>query len=108
MRFELDLPPPPSDRLYISALTIGTSYFVGGLLPLLPYFFTSTTMQGLIWSCVFTGVVLVVFGICKGWVVNKGDGWRKAFKSGLWTLIVGGLAAGGAFGIVRLLDVGQG
>ena len=53
MRFELDLSPPPTGRLYVSALTIGTSYFVGGLLPLIPYFFAATTMEGLMWSCVF-------------------------------------------------------
>lgn len=108
MRFELDLSPPPTGRLYTSALTIGTSYFVGGLLPLIPYFFTSTTMEGLIWSCVLTGFILVVFGMGKSFVVNKGDGWRGAMKSGLWTLIIGGLAAGAAFSMVRLLDVNHG
>jgi vacuolar iron transporter family protein len=109
MRFELELSPPPTGRLYISALTIGTSYFLGGLLPLIPYFFAATTMDGLIWSCVFTGIILVLFGIAKSLMVNSNsrrkDGWRKALKSGIWTLIVGGLAAGGAFVVVRLLDV---
>ena len=108
MRFELELSPPPSGRLYVSALTIGTSYFLGGLLPLIPYFFTATTMDGLIWSCVFTGIVLVLFGVVKSLVLNNQsgrEGWRKAVKSGIWTLIVGGLAAGGAFVVVRLLDV---
>jgi vacuolar iron transporter family protein len=107
MRFELDLAPPPTGRLYISAFTIGTSYFLGGLLPLIPYFFTRTTMEGLIWSCILTGVVLILFGICKSFMVNRIEGWRGAVKSGLWTLIVGGLAAGGAFVVVRLLDVKQ-
>jgi len=108
MRFELDLSPPPTGRLYISALTIGTSYFLGGLLPLIPYFFAATTMDGLIWSCVFTGIILVVFGVVRSLVLNNHSGrerWRKAIKSGIWTLIVGGLAAGGAFVVVRLLDV---
>ena len=111
MRFELDLSPPPTRRLYISALTIGTSYFLGGLLPLIPYFFAATTMDGLIWSCVFTGIILVLFGVVKSLVLNNQsgrDGWRKAFKSGISTLIIGGLAAGGAFVVVRLLDVKQG
>ena len=108
MRFELDLAPPPIERLYVSALTIGTSYFAGGLLPLIPYFFTETTMQGLIWSCVLTGVVLVIFGICKSFMISKGDGWRAALKSGAWTLVIGGLAAGAAFLVVRLLDVKEG
>jgi vacuolar iron transporter family protein len=107
MRFELDLSPPPTGRLYVSALTIGTSYFVGGLLPLIPYFFTSTTMEGLIWSCAFTGLILVLFGVCKSFAVNRGDGWREAMKSGAWTLLIGGLAAGAAFSMVRILDVKQ-
>jgi vacuolar iron transporter family protein len=105
MRFELELSPPPTGRLYISALTIGTSYFLGGLLPLLPYFFTKTTLEGLIWSCVLTGIVLVVFGVVKSFMVNRIEGWKGAGKSGIWTLIVGGLAAGAAFLVVRLLDV---
>jgi VIT1/CCC1 family predicted Fe2+/Mn2+ transporter len=105
MKFELDLSPPPSKRLYISALTIGSSYFFGGLLPLLPYFFARTTLQGLIASCVLTGVVLVVFGVVKSLVVQKQQGWSGAVKSGVWTLVVGGCAAGGAFGVVRLLGV---
>jgi VIT1/CCC1 family predicted Fe2+/Mn2+ transporter len=104
MRFELELSPPPSDRIYISALTIGTSYFLGGLIPLIPYFFTATTMMGLIWSCVVTGAVLVGFGVVKSLVVQRGK-WSEALWSGFWTLIVGGAAAGGAFGVVRLLDV---
>jgi VIT1/CCC1 family predicted Fe2+/Mn2+ transporter len=104
MRFELELSPPPSDRLYISALTIGLSYFLGGLIPLIPYFFTETTMTGLIWSCVLTGIVLVLFGVAKSLVVSRSD-WGAAAKSGAWTLIIGGAAAGGAFGVVRLLDV---
>jgi len=105
MRFELDLSPPSSERIYISALTIGISYFIGGLLPLLPYFFTETTMQGLIWSCVFTGVVLLVFGMLKSLIVSTGRGWRVHVRSGLWTFVVGGIAAGAAFGMVRVLDV---
>src|SRR5579862_3747983 len=65
MRFELDLPPPPSGRLYISAITIGLSYFLGGLIPLIPYFFCERTIDGLIWSCVLTGIILLLFGVLK-------------------------------------------
>ena len=62
-------------------------------------------MQGLIASCILTGVVLVVFGVVKSLVVQRQEGWRGAMKSGLWTLVVGGCAAGGAFGVVRWLGV---
>jgi hypothetical protein len=60
-------------------------------------------MEGLIASCVLTGLVLVGFGVGKSLVVQKGEGWRGAVKSGGWTLVVGGCAAGGAFCVVRLL-----
>ena len=47
----------------------------------------------------------MVFGIVKSIYVNRGGGWGEAVKSGIWTLIIGGCAAGGAFLMVRLLDV---
>jgi VIT1/CCC1 family predicted Fe2+/Mn2+ transporter len=49
-------------RLYISALTIGLSYFIGGLIPLVPYIFTQTAQMGLIISVILTGIVLLIFG----------------------------------------------
>lgn len=52
----------PKSRLYISALTIGMSYFIGGLIPLIPYMATSTAELGLIISCIVTGVILFIFG----------------------------------------------
>jgi VIT1/CCC1 family predicted Fe2+/Mn2+ transporter len=55
----------PTSRLYISALTIGLSYFLGGLIPLLPYLFATSAEQGLIISCIVTGVVLLLFGAFK-------------------------------------------
>lgn len=55
---------PPS-RLYISALTIGLSYFLGGLIPLIPYMALESAEQGLMVSCIVTGVVLFFFGLFK-------------------------------------------
>lgn len=42
----------PSRRLFASAFTIGTSYAVGGLVPLLPYFFVQKAYTALYWSIV--------------------------------------------------------
>jgi hypothetical protein len=39
-----------------------------------------------------------------GLVISKGEK-TEAIKSGIWTLVIGGCAAGAAFGVVRLLDV---
>src|SRR4051794_36685695 len=47
MEFGLRLPEPDADRAWISALTMGLSYFVGGLVPMLPYFFTEDTQIAL-------------------------------------------------------------
>lgn len=55
----------PKSRLYISALTIGLSYFIGGLIPLIPYMVTSSAQLGLIVSCIVTGIVLFIFGAFK-------------------------------------------
>ena len=102
MDFELRLPEPDASRAWISAATMGLSYFVGGLIPMLPYFFMDTTMRALLVSAVITVVVLLVFGFMKNWVAIR---TRKAgFWGALQTLVVGALAAGTSYAIVRALD----
>jgi VIT1/CCC1 family predicted Fe2+/Mn2+ transporter len=49
-------------RLLISAITIGLSYFLGGLVPLLPYFFIALAQDALWVSVAVTAVVLLLFG----------------------------------------------
>ena len=46
----------------------------------------------------------MIFGVLKSLALGR-RGWLEAFKSGAWTLLIGGIAAGAAFGVVRLLDV---
>lgn len=96
MRFELGLERPDPRRAPVSALTIGASYLVGGLIPLIPYMLTAGLMQALQISVIVTGIALAVFGAVKGHFtgVNK-------FKSAFQTLLVGGLAAGAAFALAR-------
>ncbi len=96
MRFELGLERPNPRRAPISALTIGGSYLVGGLIPLVPYMLMATLLQALQISVIVTGIALAVFGAVKGHFtgVNK-------FKSAFQTLLVGGLAAGAAFALAR-------
>ena len=94
----------PTRRLYISAFTIGMGYLLGGIVPLLPYFFIHTAHVALIWSCVLTGIVLLIFGVIKARVT----GAAKSFGSYVWgavsTLLVGGAAAGAAYGIISALE----
>jgi predicted membrane protein (TIGR00267 family) len=102
MDFELRLPEPDAGRAWSSALTMGLSYFVGGLIPMLPYFFMRRAEQALLVSVVITVVILLVFGFLKNWVAIR------TRKAGVWgavqTLIVGALAAGTSYAIVRALD----
>ncbi|KAJ3196595.1 hypothetical protein HK101_008387 [Irineochytrium annulatum] len=62
MRFELALDRPDKKRSYISALTIGISYFLGGLVPLIPYMAVSDAAHAFFISIGTTLIVLLVFG----------------------------------------------
>ena len=96
MRFELGLEKPDSSRAPISAATIGASYVVGGLIPLVPYMIVPSSTQGLYMSCIITAVALAVFGAVKGQVT--GVPW---LRSAIQTILIGGAAAAVAFAIAR-------
>jgi vacuolar iron transporter family protein len=96
MKFELGLDEPDPRRARNSALTIGLSYVVGGLIPLSPYFWVHTPAQALQISIAVTLVALFVFGYVKGQLTIARP-WRSAFQ----TLFVGGAAGSAAFAIAR-------
>jgi len=62
MKFELGLEKSDPKRATKSALNIGLSYVVGGMVPLSPYFFVSTPIEGLKLSAIVTLLCLFVFG----------------------------------------------
>src|SRR6188472_813217 len=62
MKYELGLDKPDPKRATKSALNIGLSYIVGGIIPLSPYFFIDTSLEALEISVVATLVCLFVFG----------------------------------------------
>jgi VIT1/CCC1 family predicted Fe2+/Mn2+ transporter len=97
MRFELGLERPDPKRAPVSALTIAISYVVGGLIPLVPYILGLELHRALIYSVVFTGIALALFGAVKG----RLTGINMA-KSAFQTVLVGGLAAGAAFYLASL------
>ena len=97
MKFELGLEPPDARRAPISAVTIGLSYIVGGLIPLIPYILLPTVKQALPVSVLSTGLALLVFGAVKGRMTGAG-----MLKSSVQTLLVGGIAAGAAFWLASL------
>jgi vacuolar iron transporter family protein len=102
MDFELKLEKPNVGRAWISALTMGLSYFFGGLIPMIPYFVMQRAQEALFISIAITLVVLLVFGFVKNYVTIKTN------RAGLWgalqTVVIGVLAAGTSYAIVRALD----
>ena len=99
MRFELGLERPDPRRAFVSALTIGGAYVVGGLIPLAPYMLFSSTRTALVVSTAVTLIALAVFGFVKGRFTGL-----KPVRSATQTVLIGGLAAGVAYALARLLS----
>ena len=98
MRFELGLEEPHPRRARLSAMTIAGSYIFGGLIPLAPYMIATHVLTGLWYSVAITLLALAVFGAIKAHFT----GISKLRGAGQ-TVFTGGLAAGAAFFIARLL-----
>jgi hypothetical protein len=94
----------PTLCLYISVFMIRMGYLISGFFPLFPYFFIPHAQTALIYSCVVTGVFLLVFGAIKSQVMGASNLVYGIVWGVVSTLLVGGLAAGAAFGIVRALE----
>ncbi|MGN8071554.1 VIT1/CCC1 transporter family protein [Mucilaginibacter sp. 22184] len=99
MRYELGLEEPKANRATQSAITIGLSYIVGGIIPLSPYFFIADSTQALYYSCGITMICLFVFGYFKSKVTGQ-----PAIKGALKVLLIGALAAAAAFGMAKLIN----
>jgi VIT1/CCC1 family predicted Fe2+/Mn2+ transporter len=99
MKYELGLDKPDPRRATKSALNIGISYIVGGLVPLSPYFFVDQPVTGLKISVVVTLICLFVFG----WFKSKFTGvntWGGALR----VMLIGAVAAGAAFGVAKIFE----
>ncbi|CAB4422353.1 unnamed protein product [Rhizophagus irregularis] len=101
MKFELNLERPDPSRSLKSAFTIGMSYFIGGLVPLIPYFFMDDTTYALLVSSIITIFCLVIFGFVKAVYTSP----NNAVSSAIQTAFVGALAAAAAYGGVKLVEV---
>ncbi|KAF2253856.1 DUF125-domain-containing protein [Trematosphaeria pertusa] len=102
MKFELGLERPRTSRSYLSALVMGLSYFVGGLVPMVPYFAIKNVTHALFVSIGITVVMLLAFGAVKA--IMTGIDRKGAMWSALQTLAVGVVAAGASYGIVRGIE----
>nr|UJH94616.1 Ccc1 [Starmerella bombicola] len=96
---------PAEGRELTSALTIGLSYFFGGFIPLIPYFFADVVQTGLIYSALIMVVTLFIFGYFKT-VLSLGTDTptRNCMWNGLSMLLTGGFAASAAWGLVRAIE----
>ncbi|MEP7251030.1 MAG: VIT1/CCC1 transporter family protein [Ginsengibacter sp.] len=98
MKFELGLEKPDPKRARKSALNIGVSYIVGGIIPLSPYFFISNSKEALKFSVVATLICLFVFGYFKSKITGV-----PILSGALKVMLIGALAAGAAYGVAMLI-----
>lgn len=97
MRYELGLEKPDVKRAAKSAFNIGTSYIVGGLIPLIAYIITDTPQKGFSISTITTLLALFIFGYIKSKVIGQ-----PPFKGAFRVLLIGAIAAGVAYMTARL------
>jgi VIT1/CCC1 family predicted Fe2+/Mn2+ transporter len=97
MKYELGLDKPDPRRARNSALNIGISYIVGGLVPLSPYIFNSNPLDGLKWSCVVTVICLFLFGFFKARFTGQ-----NPLAGAVRVTLIGSVAAAAAFFIAKL------
>lgn len=107
MQFQHCAEEPAASRAFTSAITIAMGYFLGGLLPLIPYFFVDRVYDGLILSIAVMVFALFAFGYVKtcavmGWTGARNV--REAGFGGIQMVVVGSVAAGAAMGLVRLFN----
>lgn len=98
MKYELGLDEPHPKRAAKSALNIGLSYIVGGIIPLSPYFFINNSTEALKISVIATLICLFVFGYFKSKMTGV-----NAFRGAVKVTLIGAIAAAAAFGIAKLL-----
>src|SRR5258705_8140412 len=99
MKYELGLEKPDPKRAGKSALNIGLSYIVGGLVPLSPYFFVSSPLDGLKISSIVTLICLFGFGYFKSKMTGI-----KVWSGAIRVMLIGAIAAGAAFAIAKLIE----
>jgi vacuolar iron transporter family protein len=99
MKFELGMDRPDPNQATKSALNIGFSYVVGGIVPLIGYFVTKNPLDGLKVSATITILFLFVFGYIK----TKLTG-HSPFIGALKMVLIGVLASTAAFFIAKMIS----
>lgn len=101
---------PSCNQAYMSALTLALGYFIGGFIPLIPYFIVSQVLVAFYYSIAVMAITLFVFGYVKTCIVRGWNGSANihaGIMGGIQMCVVGGLAAGAAVALVKLIDGGD-
>ncbi|CUM67691.1 uncharacterized protein PRCAT00005394001 [Priceomyces carsonii] len=105
IRYGKGLEEPPEGREFTSALTIGSGYFFGGFVPLMPYFFCNVVKTGLLISVVVMIITLFIFGYVKTSIsLGEDCGNLKKVSEGFQMVAIGSIAAGAAWTLVFFID----
>ena len=99
MKYELGLDTPDPKRATKSALNIGLSYIAGGIIPLSPYFFLSSSTEALKYSAVATLICLFIFGYFKSRITGV-----NAIAGAFRVMMIGAIAASAAFVVAKLFE----
>ncbi len=99
MKYELGLDKPDPKRATKSALNIGISYILGGIIPLSPYFFIADSTEALKISVVATLACLFIFGYFKSKITGV-----HPLQGAIKVTLIGALAAAAAFGVAKLFE----
>lgn len=105
IKYGKGLEEPPEGRILSSALTIGSGYFFGGFIPLIPYFFFKFVQDALITSVILMIFTLFWFGYIKS-MISMGEDQSISTRSweGVQMVLIGSIAAGSAWLLVYLID----
>ena len=80
-----------------SAISIGLSYVIGGLVPLSPYFFIDDPITALKYSSALTLVGLFILGWLKGSITGA-----NSFGMAIRLSLIGATAAAAAYGVAKI------
>ncbi len=101
MRFELGLEKPDINRARQSALTIGLSYIIGGVVPLVSYLsvFNTNPKDGFFYSCIVTAICLFIFGFFKTKIIGQ-----PPLQGAIKILFIGAIAATSAYYVASWIN----
>ncbi len=81
----------------LHAFIIALSYFAGGVISALPYFFTTSPVEALKLSAFITLILLFITGYFES-TVNDANGWIGGFR----VMLTGAVTAGAAYFVAQL------